>query len=152
MTRRPHKAPLSRTTMLNRRQFLTTGAAAVAAAPAIVRAQGRWPADPFSLGIASGDPAPDGFVIWTRLAPVPLDPHGGMPIEPVPATWAVASDEAFRTIVAGGSAIAHPELAHSIHVEVGGLQPGRQYFYRFEAGGQRSPIGRARTFPLSAST
>jgi alkaline phosphatase D len=138
--------------MLTRRRFLATGSAALVGAPAIVRAQARWRSHPFSLGVASGDPAPDGFVIWTRLAPSPLEPHGGMPIEPVPATWAVASDAGFRAVVARGSAMAHPELAHSIHVEVAGLQPGRPYFYRFEAGGERSPIGRARTFPLAAST
>jgi alkaline phosphatase D len=75
-----------------------------------------------------------------------------MPIEPVGAKWAVAADESFRAIVASGSAMAHPELAHSIHVEVVGLKPDRTYFYRFEAGGERSPVGRARTFPLAAST
>jgi alkaline phosphatase D len=138
--------------MLTRRRFIVTGGAALVGAPAIVSAQANWRSDPFSLGVASGDPASDGFVIWTRLAPAPLEPHGGMPIEPVRATWAVASDEGFRTIVARGSAMAHPELAHSIHVEVAGLQPGRPYFYRFEAGGQRSPIGRASTFPLAGST
>lgn len=138
--------------MLTRRHFVGTGAAAFVAAPGIVRAQARWRANPFSLGVASGDPAPDGFVIWTRLAPAPLEPHGGMPIAPVPATWEVASDEGFRSVVARGSAVARPELAHSIHVEVAGLTPDRPYFYRFEVGGERSPVGRARTFPLVPAT
>lgn len=137
--------------MLTRRHFLGASAVAVVAAPSIVRAQTHWSGNPFSLGIASGDPTPDGFVIWTRLAPQPLEPHGGMPIEPVVATWAVASDEEFRAIVARGSAMAHPELAHSIHVEVAGLLPGRPYFYRFEAGGERSKSGHARTLPLAGS-
>ena len=137
--------------LLTRRHFLATGAAVLAGAPAIVRAQAGWRNDPFSLGVASGDPEPDGFVIWTRLAPAPLDPHGGMPIKPEPATWEVASDEGFRSIVARGSTVARPELAHSVHVEVAGLEPDRAYFYRFEAGGERSPVGRARTFPLAAS-
>ena len=137
---------------LSRRHFVAAGAAALVSAPAIVRAQSGWRSDPFSLGVASGDPEPDGFVIWTRLAPAPLDPPGGMPIKPVPATWEVASDEGFRSIVARGSTVARPELAHSIHVEVAGLRPDRSYFYRFEAGGARSPVGRARTFPLAAST
>lgn len=138
--------------MLTRRHFLLTGGAAFVGAPAVVRAQAKWRANPFSLGVASGDPAPDGFVIWTRLAPQPLDPHGGMPIEAVPTRWEVATDEGFRSVVAQGSAVARPELAHAIHVEVAGLYPDRPYFYRFEAGGERSPIGRARTFPLAAST
>ena len=137
--------------MLTRRLFVASGAAAFVAAPAIVRAQAKWRAQPFSLGVASGDPSPDGFVIWTRLAPVPLDAHGGMPIESMPAAWEIASDEGFRSIVARGSTVARPELAHSIHVEVAGLKPDRRYFYRFEAGGERSPHGRARTLPLTMS-
>jgi len=137
--------------MLTRRSFIAAGTAALAGAPAILRAQAKWRAQPFSLGVASGDPSPDGFVIWTRLATAPLEPHGGMPVEPVPAMWEVATDEGFRSLVARGQATARPELAHSIHVEVAGLQPDRAYFYRFEAGGERSPVGRARTFPLAAS-
>src|SRR5206468_295084 len=69
----------------------------------------------------------------------------------VAATWTIAKDEGFRAVVAHGSAIAHPQLAHSIHVEIAGLQPDRPYFYRFEVGGERSPVGSARTFPLAAS-
>jgi alkaline phosphatase D len=137
--------------MLTRRDFLATGAATLVAAPAIISTQARWSDNPFSLGVASGDPAPDGFVIWTRLAPRPLEPHGGMPIESVPATWEVASDEAFQSIVARGDALARPELGHSIHVEVTGLQPDRPYFYRFTAGGERSVAGRARTLPLATA-
>jgi alkaline phosphatase D len=138
--------------MLTRRHFVATGASALIAAPAIVRSQARWRANPFSLGVASGDPAPDGFVIWTRLAPEPLDAHGGMPIEAVPAAWEVAADPAFGTIVERGNAVARPELAHSIHVEVAGLRPDRPYFYRFTAGSERSATGRARTLPLASAT
>ena len=138
--------------MLTRRYFLATGAVAFVGAPAILRAQARWRGNPFSLGIASGDPAPDGFVIWTRLAPQPLESHGGMPVESIPTKWEVATDEGFRSVVARGSTAARPELAHAVHVEVAGLQPDRPYFYRFEAGGERSPVGRARTFPRAAST
>jgi alkaline phosphatase D len=138
--------------MLTRRHFLATGAAAMVAAPAIVRAQSKWRANPFSLGIASGDPSPDGFVIWTRLAPEPGEAHGGMAMESVPAAWEIAADEGFRTIVAHGTAVARPELAHSVHVEVTGLRPDRPYFYRFEAGGERSVAGRARTLPLAAAS
>ena len=59
--------------MLSRRRFVTVSAATLIAAPAIVRAQSKWRGQPFSLGVASGDPSPDGFVIWTRIAPQPLD-------------------------------------------------------------------------------
>lgn len=104
-------------------------------------------ADPFSLGVASGDPTPDGFVIWTRLAPEPLKPNGGMPARPVEVAWEIAADDAFSKPTRVGKAIAKPGLGHAIHVEIGGLDAGRDYFYRFEAGGVRSPVGRTKTFP-----
>src|SRR5437764_13732351 len=133
-----------RTRMLNRRHFIAGAAATTLAAPCILRAQsGGFTAFPFSLGVAAGDPAPDGFVIWTRLAPDPLEAHGGMAMAPVPVTWEVATDEQLRNIVAHGSEVARPELAHSVHVELAGLQPDRPYWYRFRAGGERRVIGRA---------
>ncbi|MGC3966829.1 MAG: alkaline phosphatase D family protein [Pirellulales bacterium] len=101
---------------------------------------------PFKLGVASGDPSPDGFVIWTRLAPKPLE-GGGMLTENVEVRWQVADDEKFAKIVAEGKAVATPELAHAVHVEVPGLEPNRWYFYRFEGAKELSPIGRARTAP-----
>jgi alkaline phosphatase D len=101
---------------------------------------------PFTLGIASGDPAPDGFVAWTRLAPDPIR-GGGMPERPVAVGWEIAADDSFRRIVKRGEARALPELAHSVHVEVNGLLPDREYFYRFVAGGDVSPVGRAVTAP-----
>jgi len=137
--------------MLTRRHFIATGAAALVAAPSILRAQSKWRANPFSLGIASGDPAPDGFVIWTRLAPDPLDQHGGMSPDAMPVAWEVASDEGFGIIIAKGEAQARTELAHSIHVELSGLHPDRPYFYRFIAAGQRSGVGHARTLPLTSA-
>jgi len=110
-----------------------------------VRADFR--SDPFTLGVASGEPASDGFVIWTRLAPLPLNLYGGMAAVPVSAAWDVATDAAMKQVVRSGEAIARPELAHSIHVEVAGLEPARDYFYRFRVPGYDSPVGRARTFP-----
>jgi alkaline phosphatase D len=102
---------------------------------------------PFALGVASGDPAPDGFVIWTKIAPKPLERGGGMPKRPVEVEWAVASDTRMRQIAQKGKTIAHPELGHAVHVEVGGLEPARDYFYRFTIGAERSRIGRTRTLP-----
>lgn len=106
---------------------------------------------PFALGVASGEPAPDGAVLWTRLAPRPLDPDGGMPPEPVVVNWEVFADEALRRPVTQGRAIAVPEAAHSVHVELAGLEPGREYWYRFNAAGQASPVGRMRTAPQPGS-
>lgn len=102
---------------------------------------------PFALGVASGDPEPDGFVIWTKIAPKPLEHGGGMPRKPVEVEWSVATDERMRQVTQKGNTIAHPELGHAVHVEVGGLEPARDYFYQFTIGGERSRVGRARTLP-----
>jgi alkaline phosphatase D len=106
---------------------------------------------PFQLGVASGDPAPDGFVIWTRLAPDPLEIDYGMPAAAVEVNWEVSADDRFREVVQSGTVLARPELGHSVHVEVGGLQPGRPYWYRFTAGRERSLWGRASTLPALGS-
>jgi alkaline phosphatase D len=105
---------------------------------------------PFRLGVASGDPLPDGVVLWTRLAPELLaeDGRGGMPRDSVPVRWEVAADEPFRRLVRQGMARAQAELAHSVHVEVEGLEPAREYFYRFKAGSEISPVGRTKTAPV----
>ncbi|MEU8374533.1 alkaline phosphatase D family protein [Micromonospora sp. NPDC048894] len=108
---------------------------------------------PFTLGVASGDPDHEGVVLWTRLAPQPLaeDGLGGMPDRTVEVQWEVAADELFRHVVQRGTAIARPESAHSVHVELTGLLPGREYFYRFRAEGHLSPTARTRTAPDPAS-
>lgn len=106
---------------------------------------------PFTLGVASGEPASDGFVLWTRLAPEPTLPDGGMPLQPVAVRWQIALDENMRKVVRRGAALALPQLAHSVHVEVEGLSPSRWYWYQFEVGGEVSPIGRARTAPSLGS-
>lgn len=101
---------------------------------------------PFQLGVASGDPDEHGFVIWTRLAPKPLE-EGGMSQDAVAVDWEVSEDESFARVAAKGVYHATAELAHTVHVEVVGLEPDRWYFYRFHAGSETSPVGRARTFP-----
>lgn len=137
--------------MFSRRTFLA-GAAAAFAAPAILHAQNIWRTYPFSLGVAAGDPSPDGFVIWTRLAPEPLELHGGMPMSALPVRWEVAADPGFATIVREGEELARPELGHSVHVELAGLEADRPYWYRFHAGGARSINGRARTLPAAGAS
>ena len=102
---------------------------------------------PFQLGIASGEPEANGFVIWTRLAPDPFEIGYGMVPVPVEVRWEVASDERMQNKVAEGTAIARPELGHAVHVEVAGLEANRPYFYRFYSGRERSAIGRAKTTP-----
>ena len=103
----------------------------------------------FTLGVASGDPLPTGIVLWTRLAADPLaeDGRGGMPDRVVSVEYQIAEDEKFTRIVQTGQTSAAPELAHSVHVEVDGLNPDSEYFYRFRAGTSLSPAGRTRTAP-----
>ncbi len=103
--------------------------------------------DPFKLGVASGDPTSNGVVIWTRLAPEPLEPTGGMEPHNVRVDWEIATDDAMRRVVRRGTAAASPQLAHSVHVEADHLEPDRWYWYRFRAGDAESRIGRARTMP-----
>jgi alkaline phosphatase D len=134
---------------LSRRTFLLTasGLVVLGAAPAaLVLGQPRFTANPFTLGVASGYPQADGFVLWTRLAPDPLH-GGGMPSQSIRVGWEVAEDESFRSIAARGTATASAQWAHSVHVEVSGLQPGRWYWYRFRAGDAASQLGRTRTAP-----
>lgn len=119
-------------------------AAAQAPAPGPGLGFRRWP---FTLGVASGEPAPDGMVIWTRLAPEPLAPLGGMPAVAMEVGWEVAEDPRFVRIVQRGTTLARPELGFSLHVEVVGLAPARPYWYRFRAGRETSPVGRTRTAP-----
>jgi alkaline phosphatase D len=134
---------------VDRRTVLKAGAALAAtlSSPASIPAFAQFKADPFSLGIASGEPASDGFVIWTRLAPDPFGFRGGMTMLPVEVTWEIAIDAAMRQIVRTGQATARVELAHAVHVELNGLEPARDHFYRFRAGGAESPVGRTRTLP-----
>lgn len=129
---------------------LLTGSASLPAATAW--AQPVFRAFPFSLGVASGEPAPDGFVIWTKLAPEPLQTHGGMPMRAVEVSWEVAEEPQFRRVVAHGRAWARPELGHAVHVEVGGLAPAREYFYRFQVGTERSRVGRSKTLPAPGAS
>jgi alkaline phosphatase D len=131
----------------DRRAFLIGGVAIVgASALSRVQARPRWDASPFSLGVASGDPSEDGVVLWTRLAPDPLN-GGGMPSAPVEVRWEVAEDEAMRRVVKSGRATATADWGHTVHVEADGLEPHREYWYRFHAGEATSRIGRTRTLP-----
>jgi alkaline phosphatase D len=141
---------------MDRRDFLAD-LARVAAMSAIapsawrIASRPRLADDPFQLGVASGDPTPAGGVLWTRLAPRPLEPEGGMEGQRVTVGWDVADDDGFKRIVRQGRATAAPELGYSIHVDVDGLAPDRWYHYRFTSGDAVSAIGRLRTTPAAAS-
>jgi alkaline phosphatase D len=138
--------------MINRRVFVGDLARLAAAASIVpndwrVARRFSYSENPFQLGIASGDPHPAGMTLWTRLAPRPLDPDGGMAGARVAVRWELADDEQFTRIVKRGTATATPELAWSVHVNVDGLRANRWYFYRFMTGDATSSIGRTRTTP-----
>lgn len=138
-------------THLSRRALL--GAALTVTAIPLLGSGRPRPADPFTLGVASGEPTPDGVVIWTRLAPQPLaeDGLGGMPWRVVDVEWEIATDERFERVERRGIFSATPESAHTVHVELAGLAPAAEYFYRFRAGGYLSATGRTRTAPAPDS-
>ena len=141
---------------ITRRQVLAGGAAAgvlvaFGGDKALARGLPRLPrlaSNPFTLGVASGDPLPNGVVLWTRLAPDPLTADGGLAgAGNLEVGWEVARDESFRQVVKRGRAVAPADMAHSVHVDVRGLEPGREYRYRFTAGDWATPVARTRTAP-----
>ena len=142
----------SRPSVLDRRRFLQRTWHGVGASLSFALLSGsdlfaqRFRNNPFTLGVASGDPMPDGAVLWTRLAPEPTDPTFLGP-RAIPVRWRVATDQFMIKVVAAGTAVAPAELAHSVHVELGGLKPGRDYFYQFDTGSEESAVGHFRTAP-----
>ncbi|WP_266080674.1 alkaline phosphatase D family protein [Haladaptatus caseinilyticus] len=123
--------------------FGTTGLATAKSEEA-----GRFGDDPFQLGVASGDPLPDSVVLWTRLAPKPLQADGGMPDQNIEVQWKLAANKKngkVQNVVQDGTVYARPEHAHSVHVEPEGLEPNTEYYYQFKVSTYQSPIGRTKT-------
>ena len=132
---------------LTRRDFLWATAASSLVIPAALRAQEAGP-DLFQHGVASGDPLTNRVILWTRVTTPPTRSTIG----PVTVGWQVAIDEAMSRVVGRGTTQAAPDRDFTVKVDAAGLEPGRTYFYAFTAGGQRSPIGRTRTLPVSGVT
>ena len=137
---------------MDRRSFIRSGAWTALLLPRYssnLLAAPRFTTDPFLGGIASGDPLPDGVVLWTRLMP---DPKQDAPWqrERVEVDWVVATDEKLAHVVKRGKDRATPDLGHSIHVDVRGLDADREYWYQFRAGAASSLTGRTRTAPKAA--
>lgn len=150
---------------MNRRLFLST--LSLALAESLPGQQLiRFSDNPFQLGVASGDPLSDGVVLWTRLLGQNLSAAAsataasgtwkkqpaGFQSLPTTVDWRVATDDQMRNVVKKGKATATGELAHSVHVEVNGLQPNREYWYQFSVGNEESPVGRTRTAPAPGAT
>src|SRR5690606_34082496 len=122
MTKDEFRSYARRAGGVDRRLFMAY-VASLTAAPALRAADAlSTPTDlgnnPFTLGVASGDPATRSVLLWTRLAPEPLQPGGGMPTLAVPVRWEVAEDDQFKRIVKSGQTVATPQLGHSVHVAV----------------------------------
>jgi alkaline phosphatase D len=145
--RRDRAGGLGPRALLTRRRLLRLGAGAPALLLLGCAGLTSRLGYPFSLGVASGDPTPDGFVLWTRLLP-----EGGLGPEPVELRWEVASDEGMTRLVRTGRVEARADEAHSVHVELAGLASDRWYWYRFIAAGEASRVGRTRTTPAPGST
>ncbi|RLV08303.1 alkaline phosphatase [Streptomyces griseocarneus] len=146
-----------RISQISRRTAVTAAAATAALLPfatAPARAAGNGssngdsgPQPAFLHGVASGDPLPDGILLWTRVTPTP-DAVPGSGIGPdVEVGWEVAEDESFGKVVARGTAAATAAGDHTVKADVRGLRPATTYWFRFAAGGVRSPAARTRTAP-----
>ncbi len=141
------------TASIGRRRIIQglTSTVALIGLPSAVWGKQEWSNNPFSMGVASGAPTPDGVVLWTRLDPIVVE-AAGLAAKSIPVTWQVAHDAQFSRIVAQGVIQAVPALAHSVHAEVSGLSSDHHYFYRFLTGSASSTTGRTRTFPALEAT
>jgi alkaline phosphatase D len=134
-----------------RRRTVVKAAAATAvlagplAATLPARAVDQAPA--FLHGVASGDPLPDGVLLWTRVTPVPEAIPGSGIGPDTEVAWTVARDKAFTNVVAQGSTTATAASDHTVKADIRGLEPGTDYWFRFSAGGTDSPAARTRTAP-----
>ncbi|GHJ95591.1 phosphodiesterase/alkaline phosphatase D [Streptomyces sp. NE5-10] len=149
MTSHPISPAPTRRTVVKAAAVTAVAAPALlgAAAPALADA----PAPAFPHGVASGDPLPDGVLLWTRVTPSPeAVPGSGLGAD-VRVDWEVAEDRGFARVVASGATTAGAAADHTVKADVRGLRPATTYFFRFTAGGTVSPTGRTRTAPAADS-
>lgn len=135
--------------MLSRRRFISASTAALCLTrvPLVAGSIGY----PFTLGVASGCPRDHSVILWTRLAPSPLA-GGGMPQREVEVRYRVCTDPDMRQAVKDGVVRTDHHKAHSVHVTLTGLKPGREYWYQFYFGDDESPVGRTRTSDKNAAS
>ncbi len=137
---------------VTRRRFLSGSAASLAVLPLadLVRAEdlavaeqaARQGAPVFRHGVASGDPRSDRVLLWTRVS-------GGT--GEVPVRWTLSATPAFTRIVARGETRTGAARDFTVKVDVTGLAAATTYYYRFEALGGRSVVGRTRTLPAAGA-
>ncbi|MFE7414421.1 alkaline phosphatase D family protein [Streptomyces laurentii] len=150
MTSRNHiSAPTRRTVVM-------AAAVTAVATPALVGAASpafaETGAPAFRHGVASGDPLPDGILLWTRVTPTPDALPGSGKGPDLTVGWELAEDQAFTRVVARGTAVATAASDHTVKADVRGLRPATAYWYRFTAGTTLSPAGRTRTAPAADAT
>ncbi|MFE6362699.1 alkaline phosphatase D family protein [Streptomyces sp. NPDC057806] len=148
-----YRSPESLNTLAPRRRTVVKAAAATAvlAGPlaAAIPARAATDAPAFLHGVASGDPLPDGVLLWTRVTPVPEAIPGSGLGPDTEVSWTVATDKAFTQIVAKGSTTATAASDHTVKADIRGLTPATDYWFRFSAGGTDSPPARTRTAPAA---
>jgi alkaline phosphatase D len=150
---RPHGSSEDTNSLHPHRRTVVKAAAATAvlagplAATRPARAAAQAPA--FLHGVASGDPLPDGVLLWTRVTPTPEAIPGSGLGPDVEVDWVVARDRAFTSVVARGSTVATAASDHTVKADVRGLEPATDYWFRFSAGGAVSPAARTRTAPAA---
>lgn len=136
-----------------RRRTVVKAAAATAALAgplaAALPARAAADAPAFLHGVASGDPLPDGVLLWTRVTPTAEAIPGSGLGPDTPVEWVVARDKALTNIVAKGSVNATAASDHTVKADVRGLAPATDYWFRFSAGGTDSPVARTRTAPAA---
>ncbi|MER7915158.1 MULTISPECIES: alkaline phosphatase D family protein [unclassified Streptomyces] len=157
MTSRNRSLPASQglNSLSPRRRTVVKAAAATAvlagplAAALPARASGQAPA--FLHGVASGDPLPDGILLWTRVTPAPdATPGSGVGPDTV-VSWVIATDKALTQVVSKGSTTATAASDHTVKADIRGLQPATDYWFRFSSGGTDSPVARTRTAPAATA-
>ncbi|MGW1951864.1 alkaline phosphatase D family protein [Streptomyces sp. NPDC001920] len=148
-----YRSPEQLDSLAPRRRTVVKAAAATAvlagplAAALPARAADAAPA--FLHGVASGDPLPDGILLWTRVTPAPEATPGSGLGPDTEVSWIVARDKALTIIVAKGSTTATATSDHTVKADIRGLEPATDYWFRFSAGGIDSPVARTRTAPAA---
>ncbi|MFE0580916.1 alkaline phosphatase D family protein [Streptomyces sp. NPDC058874] len=151
-----HLTPHPAASTPRRRTVVLAAAATATLAPlatlgaGTAHAAGSAPA--FLHGVASGDPLPDGVLLWTRVTPSPEAVPGSGIGPTVQVGWEVAADQAFSRVVGSGTVTAGAASDHTVKVDVRGLRPQTPYWYRFTAGSAVSPVGRTLTTPAHGVT
>ncbi|MET7367274.1 alkaline phosphatase D family protein [Streptomyces sp. NPDC005566] len=140
----------------SRRTVVRAAAATAVAAPVLASATSARAAEApaFLHGVASGDPLPDGILLWTRVTPTADAVPGSGRGADTAVRWEIAEDKAFSRIAAQGTAVSKAASDHTVKADVRGLRPATTYYYRFSAGSGepvRSPAGRTRTAPAAGT-